>query len=280
MGDESPDPHDATAAVVAFVRALATPPSPRDVAEAERMLAALGARPTGEVDAYAPDSELRALAGGPDAVDHLSYGTHAGEVTGVGFFLARHGGPRDPLVRCDHDALVAALTAGLGPARPVFDDQPSPVSWDVGELEVEVQLFDRVDSSVMVGVDHRERAARAEASLPRGDRPCHAARAAPWQAGRMPSDPRTRFREQAEGALATFAGTVAYLLYQVARVTEVRTEGDRVLVVVCTVGAIAALAVVLAIVVRGMLRRRRERATVDARTVEPQDGDRADGTRS
>jgi hypothetical protein len=132
------------------------------------MLAALGVRPTGEVDAYAPDSDLRALTGGPDAVDHVILGTHAGEVTSVGFFLARHGGPRDPLVRREHDALVAALTAALGPSRSPIEGQPSPVAWDVGELQVGVQLFDRVDSSVMAWVDHRARAARAEAA---GDGP-------------------------------------------------------------------------------------------------------------
>ncbi|RIJ57427.1 hypothetical protein DZG02_14550, partial [Clavibacter lycopersici] len=80
----------------------------------------------------------------------------------------------------------------------------------------------------------------------------------------MAPDPRTRFREQAEGALMTFAGTVAYLLFVVGRDTEVRTEGDRVLVVVCVIGAIAALAVVLGIAVRGAIRRRRERAAAGA----------------
>ncbi|MDO4031899.1 hypothetical protein [Clavibacter michiganensis] len=167
--DPDPDPDEATAAVVAFVRVLVTPPWPSDVADAERMLAALDMHPTGEVDAYVPDSEPRALTGGPDAVDHLSYGTHAGEVASVGFHLARHGGPRDPIVRRDHDALVAALAAVFGPSCPVFDDQPSPVRWHVGELEVSVQIFDRVDSSVMVWVDHRERSARAEAAA--GDGP-------------------------------------------------------------------------------------------------------------
>jgi hypothetical protein len=175
VGDAAPDPDGATAAIVAFVRALTRPPWPRDGADAERMLAALDVRPTGEVDAYAPDSDLRALTGGPDAVDHLSYGTHAGEVTSVGFSLARHGGPRDPAVRRDHDALVAALVAAFGSSRAAFDDQPSPVLWDVGELQVAVQLFDRVDSSVMVGVDHRARSAEAERvaavdGLPTGER--------------------------------------------------------------------------------------------------------------
>jgi hypothetical protein len=169
VGDAASDPDEATAEVVAFVRALATPPWPRDAADAERMLAALDVHPTGEVDAYAPDCDLRALSGGPGAVHHLSYGTHAGEVTSVGFHLARHGGPRDPLVRRDHDALVAALTAVFGASHPVFDDQPSPVSWHVGDLEVGVPLFDRVDSSVMVGIDHRARSARAEAAA--GDSP-------------------------------------------------------------------------------------------------------------
>ncbi|WP_435081189.1 hypothetical protein [Clavibacter michiganensis] len=168
MGDAASDPHEATATVVAFVRAIVSPPWPRDAADAERMLAALGVHPTGEVDAHAPDSDLRALTGGPDAVHDLSYGTHAGEVASVGFHLARHGGPRDPLVRRDHDVLVAALGAVFGPSRPVFDDQPSPVRWHVGELDVSVQILDRVDSSVMVGVDHRERSARAEAATDDG----------------------------------------------------------------------------------------------------------------
>ncbi|AJW79676.1 DUF6301 family protein [Clavibacter michiganensis] len=164
MGDAAPDPQPSAAAVVAVVRALATPPWPRDAADAERTLARLGVHPTGEVDAHAPDSDLRALTGGPDAVHRLSYGTHAGEVASVGFFLARHGGPRDPLVRRDHDELVATLAAAFGSPRAVFHDQPSPVVWDVGELQVGVQLFDRVDSSVMVWVDDRERSARAEAA--------------------------------------------------------------------------------------------------------------------
>ncbi|OUE21667.1 hypothetical protein BFL34_01025 [Clavibacter michiganensis] len=164
MADAAPDPHEATAAVVAFVRALATPPWPGDAADAERTLAALGVHPAGEVDAHAPDADLCALTGGPDAVHHLSYGTHRGEVTSVGAHLARHGGPRDPLVRRDHDALVAALTAAFGPSRSPIAGQPSPVLWDVDELEVGVQLFDRVDSSVMLWVDHRERSARAEAA--------------------------------------------------------------------------------------------------------------------
>jgi hypothetical protein len=149
-------------AVVAFVRALVTPPWPPDAEAAERMLAALGVHPTGEVAAHPPDSELRALTGGPDAVDHLGYGTHRGEVTSVGFYLARHGGPHDPDVRRDHDDLVAALSASFGPSRPAFDDQASPVLWGVGELEVGVQAFDRVDSSVMLWIEHRERSARQE----------------------------------------------------------------------------------------------------------------------
>jgi hypothetical protein len=161
-GPGSPDGDADVDAVVAFVRALATPPWPRDAAEAERMLTDRGAHPTGEVDTWSPASARHALSGGPDAVAHLSYATHAGEVTSVGLVLARHGGPHDPAVRRDHDDLVAALTAAFGASRRAFDDQPGPLLWDVGELEVGVQLFDRVDSSVMAWVDHRDRAARQE----------------------------------------------------------------------------------------------------------------------
>ncbi|RIJ52167.1 hypothetical protein DZG00_06050 [Clavibacter lycopersici] len=163
MGDAADAPGKDADAVVDFVRALVTPPWPRDAADAERMLAALGVHPTGGVDAWSPSSAQHALTGGPDAVDHLSYGVHADSVSGIGFFLARHGGARDPLVRRDHDALVAALAALFGPPRAAFDDQSSPVLWDVAELQVGVQLFDRVDSSVMVDVDHSDRSARAEA---------------------------------------------------------------------------------------------------------------------
>ena len=164
MGGAADSPGEHAAAVVELVRALATPPWPRTAADAERMLAALGVHPTGGVDAWSPSSAQHALTGGPDAVDHLSYGVRADRVTDVGFFLARHGGPRDPLVRRDHDALVAAIAAVFGAPRAAFDDQPSPVRWDVGELQVGVQLFDRVDSSVMVDVHHRGLSAEAEAA--------------------------------------------------------------------------------------------------------------------
>ncbi|PPF66734.1 hypothetical protein C5E16_10645 [Clavibacter michiganensis] len=73
-----------------------------------------------------------------------------------------------------------------------------------------------------------------------------------------PRAPAT-FREQAEGALSGFAGFAAYLLWQVARGTEVRTEGDRVLVVVCAIGAIVLGAAFLLLVVHGGIRRRRAR---------------------
>ena len=175
MGDAADAPGNDADAVVDFVRALAMPPWPRAAADAERMLEALGVHPAGGIDAWSPASARHALTGGPDAVDYLSYVVHADRVTGVGFFLARHGGPRDPLVRRDHDALVAALAALFGPPRAAFGDQPSPVLWDAGELQVAVQLFDRVDSSVMVGVDHRARSAEEERvavgdGLPTGER--------------------------------------------------------------------------------------------------------------
>ncbi|CAQ00327.1 hypothetical protein ACR8AL_02420 [Clavibacter sepedonicus] len=96
----------------------------------------------------------------------------------------------------------------------------------------------------------------------------------------MPSETRSRFREQAEGALATFAGIATYLLLQVARRTEVRTEGDRVLVVVCTIVAIATAAVVVVIAVRSAVRRRRERVAAEARAVEPLVGDPDGGSGS
>jgi hypothetical protein len=162
VADEAAGTGSATDAVVALVRAITTPAWPRDAAEVERMLAGVGVRSTGEVDRWSSGSAQHTLSGGPDAVDHLSYSTHEGEVTSVGLFLARHGGPWDPAVRRDHDDLVAALERSFGPSRPALADQPSPVCWPVGELEVGVQLFDRVDSAVMLWIEHRARSARQE----------------------------------------------------------------------------------------------------------------------
>jgi hypothetical protein len=89
----------------------------------------------------------------------------------------------------------------------------------------------------------------------------------------MAPSPRTTFREQAEGALAGFAGIVTYLLFQVARRTEVRTEGDRVLVVVCTIGAVVMGAVLVVLLVRGAVVRHRGRVAAAGRAPETRDED-------
>lgn len=91
----------------------------------------------------------------------------------------------------------------------------------------------------------------------------------PWQAGRTAPSPRTRFREQAEGALAGSAGIVMYLLSEVAR----RTEGDRVLVVVCTIGAVVMGAVLVVLLVRGAVARHRGRVAAAGRALETRDED-------
>ncbi|WP_435092981.1 hypothetical protein [Clavibacter michiganensis] len=100
----------------------------------------------------------------------------------------------------------------------------------------------------------------------------------------MPPRPRLSFRGQAEEALAGFACIVTYLLFQVAHRTEVRTEGDRILVVVCTIGAAGTGAVLLALVVRGAIRRRRARVAArdgDTESADaPQAADPAEGAGS
>ena len=100
----------------------------------------------------------------------------------------------------------------------------------------------------------------------------------------MPPRPRLSFREQAEEALAGFACIVTYLLFQVAHRTEVRTEGDRILVVVCTIGAAVTGAVLLALVVRGAIRWHRARVSARGTDVgtagAPQVDGPTDGSRS
>lgn len=80
----------------------------------------------------------------------------------------------------------------------------------------------------------------------------------------MASDPRPTFRLQVEEALGGFAGIVGYLLFQVARRTEVRAEGDRVLVTVCAIGAGVCVVVLTVLVVRSAMRRLWMRASRDA----------------
>jgi hypothetical protein len=93
----------------------------------------------------------------------------------------------------------------------------------------------------------------------------------------MPPHSRLSFREQAEEALAGFAGIVTYLLFQVARRTEVRTEGDRDLVVACTVGAVVTGAVLFVLVIRGAIRRRRARVAARDSGAAPADAPQVDG---
>jgi membrane protein YdbS with pleckstrin-like domain len=73
----------------------------------------------------------------------------------------------------------------------------------------------------------------------------------------MPTPPRDSFRGQAVAALTGFLAVAAGLLREVATGTAVRTEGDRVLVTVCTIGAVVLVAAVVALVVGSLIRRRR-----------------------
>ena len=76
----------------------------------------------------------------------------------------------------------------------------------------------------------------------------------------MAPDPRPAFRAQVEEALGGFAGIVGYLLFQVARSIEVRTEGDLVLVTACAIGAGVCVVVLTVLGVRAAIGRRRMRA--------------------
>jgi lysylphosphatidylglycerol synthetase-like protein (DUF2156 family) len=76
----------------------------------------------------------------------------------------------------------------------------------------------------------------------------------------MAPDPRPTFRARVEEALVGFVVIAGYLLLQVARGTEVRTEGDRTLVTVCAIGAGVALLALVVLVVRSAIRRWRMRA--------------------
>lgn len=76
----------------------------------------------------------------------------------------------------------------------------------------------------------------------------------------MAPDPRPAFRAQVEEALGGFVLIVGYLLFQVARGTDVRTEGDRTLVTACAIGAGVCVVVLTVLGVRAAIGRRRMRA--------------------
>jgi hypothetical protein len=77
----------------------------------------------------------------------------------------------------------------------------------------------------------------------------------------MPTGPRETFRAQATAALCGFLAVAAALLREVAAKTEVRTEGDRLLVTACGIGAAVLGAALVVLLVVGWIGRRRERAT-------------------
>jgi hypothetical protein len=93
----------------------------------------------------------------------------------------------------------------------------------------------------------------------------------------MPSDPHATCRRQAEGALSGLLGIVTYLLLEVARRTEVRTEDDRVLVGVCWAGGVVTGALLAVVVVRAAAA---EDAAGDADPHRADDPDEPDGGRS
>lgn len=98
----------------------------------------------------------------PPGIDQASLTTLDGDPVGITFLIASVLEPHNSATDTTYRALLAALSEILGPAEQVWADQPTPVHWHAGEIDVGAQLFDRRDSSVMVWVEHRSHSHEAE----------------------------------------------------------------------------------------------------------------------
>jgi hypothetical protein len=98
----------------------------------------------------------------PAGIDSASLTTAEGEPFSVILIVASVFEPQNATTIAAYRELLASLSETLGAPSQVWVDQPTPVHWHVGDLDVGAQLFDRRDSSVMVWVEHRARSQRAE----------------------------------------------------------------------------------------------------------------------
>lgn len=98
--------------------------------------------------------------------EHASLSSLHDEPTSIIFFVASAPEPASASTTAAYEELVAGLSEELGSPERVWAEQPSPLQWHAGELDVGVQLFDRRDTSVvMVWVEHRARSQTAKNSV-------------------------------------------------------------------------------------------------------------------
>ncbi len=142
-----------------FLRSMATQTWPHDRASGETMLAALGLTSTGPVDDHDDDEfTLFGLSGSVDAASNFTFTTHENTFVMICFFMGSSRRPKDPNTRRIFDELSISMSEEFGAAKRVWDDQETPLRWQAGDLDIEVQLFDRRDSQIMVSIEHRARA--------------------------------------------------------------------------------------------------------------------------
>jgi hypothetical protein len=149
----------------------------RDEATASAQLAELGfpVRPGTETE-LSPGLiqwELEATTG----IEQPSLSSLEGKPTTVNFFVGSSPEPESATTRSAYEALIASLDLTLGAPERVWPDQPTPILWRNGDLDVGMQLFDRRDASVvMVWIEHRlrnrdaETRAQADEGADRGSR--------------------------------------------------------------------------------------------------------------
>ena len=150
---------------VSFLRSVATPPWPGDRASGEAMLARLGLAPTGPAKDQHDGYFSFGLSGTVEAANNFTFSTHQGDFVSIIFFMASSPAPNDPITRRTYDALCALMSEEFGIGNRVWADEETPLRWGTGDLDIEVQLFDRRDSQVMVSIEHRERSRRLDEAV-------------------------------------------------------------------------------------------------------------------
>ena len=156
-------------AVAEVVTSLVGGAWPDDSSSAQVVLERLGfAIEAGSGTELGPGSVLREFAVLPSGIESGSVQAMDNAFAGVILMFGSDPVPASGKTGTLYRELLGLLTELLGPAVRVWETELTPVQWPVGALDVGLQLFDNRDSTVMVWVEHRARAALAE-SVVRGD---------------------------------------------------------------------------------------------------------------
>lgn len=156
-----------------FLRLMSVSPWPADRASGEIRLADLGLVSSGPAEGQGGGGcMIYGLSGSLGVSNNFTFTTFEGEFVAICFFMTRSPRPNELSTQRAYDALCTSLSKEFGAGKRAWEDEETPLGWRGGDLEIGAQLFDRRDSTVMVSIEHRERAERAEQAV-RASRKSH-----------------------------------------------------------------------------------------------------------